>query len=395
MSALRLFSFVGKDNPSALPKILAEMANLTSKILDVDHSVTLDQLQLAIVALHDDSKNLDSLVKTCLGMSIAVNTSELASADYENWVAEAGRPKFVVTVLASEITAQQLSQVCVVLQGHNLSVENMQRLSGRISLQEPAADAFESLEILASGDVSDLATLRSDLLSLASEQAIDIAVQAEDIYRRTRKLVCFDMDSTLIKVEVIDELAKAAGVGEQVAAITEAAMRGELDFNESFANRLGTLKGLDESVLAEIAANLPITEGAERLVSTLKKMGYKTAILSGGFNYFARYLQQKMGFDYVYANELEIENGKVTGRVVGEVVNGERKEFLLRQIAQQEGILPEQVIAVGDGANDIPMLSAAGLGVAFRAKPIVREKAKQSISTLGLDAILYLIGYRD
>ena len=232
-------------------------------------------------------------------------------------------------------------------------------------------------------------------MKLSSELGVDIAFQRDDIFRRTRRLVVFDMDSTLIEHEVIDELAIEAGVGDQVAKITEAAMHGELDFNESFERRVGLLKGLDESVLASIAANLKLTEGAEELIAQLKRTGYKTAILSGGFTYFAKHLQNKLGFDYIYANELDIVDGKVTGRVVGEIVNGERKAQLLREIAEREGIHLEQTIAVGDGANDLPMLSIAGLGIAFRAKPLVRESAKQAISNLGLDGILYLLGFRD
>jgi phosphoserine phosphatase len=224
---------------------------------------------------------------------------------------------------------------------------------------------------------------------------VDLAFQEDNMYRRNRRLVAFDMDSTLIETEVIDELAQLAGVGEEVSAITERAMQGEIDFSESFRRRVALLKGLDESVLAEVAANLPLTEGAERLVGTLRSLGYKTAIISGGFTYFGRWLQQRLGIDYVYANELETVDGKVTGEVTGTIVDGARKAVLLREIAQQEGIDLEQVISVGDGANDLPMLSIAGLGIAFRAKPLVKQSAEQSISTLGLDGILYLLGISD
>jgi phosphoserine phosphatase len=225
--------------------------------------------------------------------------------------------------------------------------------------------------------------------------ALDIAVQEDDIFRRNRRLVCFDMDSTLIQAEVIDELAKLAGVGEQVAAITERAMRGELDFKQSFRRRMALLEGLEESVLAAVAERLPITEGAERLITNLRRLGYKIAILSGGFTYFAEHLQRRLRVDYVHANRLEISKGRLTGRVQGEIVDGRRKAELLREIAAREGIRLEQVIAVGDGANDLPMLSIAGLGIAFQAKPMVKKQARHSIATVGLDAILYLLGMRD
>lgn len=228
-----------------------------------------------------------------------------------------------------------------------------------------------------------------------SEIGLDVSFQKDDIYRRSRRLICFDMDSTLIETEVIDELAERAGVGDAVREITARAMRGEIDFRESFTERVALLKGLDVSVMEEIARNLPITEGLERMMTILKRVGYKTAILSGGFTYFGNYLRQKYGFDYVYANELEIEDGKLTGRYVGEVVDGRRKAELLRLLCQFEEINIAQSVAVGDGANDLPMLNLAGLGIAFHAKPKVKATARQSISTIGLDGILYFLGLKD
>ncbi|MEH6443192.1 MAG: phosphoserine phosphatase SerB [Oceanospirillaceae bacterium] len=239
--------------------------------------------------------------------------------------------------------------------------------------------------------VEKVVDLRQKLKALAQTLQLDLVLMAQNEVNKKRKLAVFDMDSTLIKVEVIDELAKRAGVGEQVIAITAAAMRGELDFNQSFEQRLGLLKGLSATVLEDMAAQLPIMEGMEQLISALQQQGYKTAILSGGFSYFAEHLQNKYGFDYVYSNNLQIVDGKVTGLVVGEIVNGERKVELLQQIAKKEQINLSDTIAVGDGANDLPMLAVAGLGVAFHAKPLVKEQAEHSISTLGLDALLYLI----
>jgi len=298
--------------------------------------------------------------------------------------------------LARKLTAEHISRVTEVVASHELNIDNVSRLSGRVPLEDEAQDdqSKACVEFSVRGHV-DQAAIREQFLNISSELGVDIAVQEDTPFRRNRRLVAFDMDSTLIEAEVIDELAKEAGVGEQVIEITESAMRGEIDFNESFERRVALLKGLDESVLEQIANRLPITEGAERLVSTLKKLGYKTAILSGGFQYFGQFLQKKLGIDYVHANELEIVDGKVTGNVTGTVVNGERKAFLLEEIAKSEDISLEQTIAVGDGANDLPMLSKAGLGIAFRAKPLVRQNAEQAISTLGLDGVLYLLGIRD
>ena len=328
-------------------------------------------------------------------MGLQVRFLPVSADSYQQWVAGQGKQRHIVTLLARKISAQHIAHVTEIVSRYGLNIDRIDRLSGRVPLEGVDEQSKASVELSVRGNLADASDFRGELLTLASEMDIDIAYQEDSMFRRTRRLVAFDMDSTLIEAEVIDELASAAGVGEKVAEITERAMRGEIDFKESFAARVALLKGLDESVLEGIAESLPITEGAERLVSTLKKLGYKTAILSGGFTYFGHYLQKRLGIDYVYANELAIEEGRVTGEVSGVVVDGQRKAELLREIAQREGIDMEQVIAVGDGANDLPMLSIAGLGIAFRAKPIVRENAKQSISTLGLDSILYLLGISD
>ncbi|GAA6169859.1 phosphoserine phosphatase SerB [Sessilibacter corallicola] len=393
-----LMTLSGPNHPEGVQNTLDLLADQNVNVLDMNLDVTHNHLNFSILMEslgEDDSALKKELLFMAHNHQLSAGFHALESNNYEQWLAEQKGGRFIITVLARSLSASQLAAVGKVAAKHELSFGHVQRLTTPVSLVDKDAAPFECIELTTQGSPKDIEHLRSDFLALSTELSMDIAVQADDLYRTSRRLVCFDMDSTLIEVEVIDELAKAAGCGEQVAAITEAAMRGELDFNESFANRLGTLKGLDESVLAGIAANLPITEGAPRLMATLKKLGYKTAILSGGFNYFAEYLQQKLGFDYIYANQLEIEDGKVTGRVVGDVVNGAKKAELLGMLAEKEGLSPSQVIAVGDGANDIPMLTKAGLGVAFQAKPVVRAGAKHSISTLGLDAILYLIGFRD
>jgi phosphoserine phosphatase len=329
-------------------------------------------------------------------IGLLVRFTPISIDSYHTWVSGQGKARYIVTLLARKITAEQLAAVSRIVADNGLNIDGLNRLSGRVPLEDENAGLGKAcVEFSVRGEPANINSMRAEFLRLANELNMDIAFQRDDAYRRNRRVVCFDMDSTLIEHEVIDELAKAAGVGEQVSAITERAMLGELDFKQSFEARVALLKGLNASVLADIASSLKLSEGAENLVKTLKALGYKTAILSGGFTYFGQYLQHKLGIDYVYANDLEIVDGQVTGRVVGQVVDGQRKAELLREIAVKEGVRLEQVIAVGDGANDLPMLSIAGLGIAFRAKPLVRQNARQAISTLGLDGILYLLGVRD
>lgn len=315
--------------------------------------------------------------------------------EYEEWVNMQGKNRYILTLLGRKLTALQISGATHILAEQGLNIDSIRRLTGRIPLNEERAHIRACIEFSLRGTPSDIDKLHSDLMALSSRLGMDFSFQKDTMYRRMRRLICFDMDSTLIETEVIDELAQRAGVGEQVKAITARAMRGEIDFKESFTERVALLKGLDESVMKDIAEHLPITEGVERLMYVLKKYGYKIAILSGGFTYFGNYLKERFGIDYVYANQLEIKNGKLTGRYVGDIVDGKRKAELLQLIAQVEKVDIAQTIAVGDGANDLPMLSAAGLGIAFHAKPKVKENAKQSISTIGLDGVLYFLGFKD
>lgn len=399
MRELLLINISGHDRPAVTSTVSGILADYRASILDIGQAVIHDTLSLGMLAEVppevDPASIIDAIRSQMHAMELQVRFNKISAASYGEWVSQQGKQRHIITLLARRITAEQIAALTTVVARHGLNIDNISRLSGRVLLDTSDPKSKACIEFSARGTPADIRQLHADFADLASKLDIDIAFQEDNMFRRTRRLVCFDMDSTLIEAEVIDELAKAAGVGEQVIAITEAAMRGELDFKESFAQRLALLKGLDEAVLEQIAARLPITEGAEHLISTLRSLGYKTAILSGGFNYFGYFLQQKLGVDYVYANDLEVVEGKVTGRVCGDVVDGQRKAELLRELAAKENITLEQVVAVGDGANDLPMLSIAGLGIAFRAKPLVKAEAKQSISTLGLDAILYLMGFRD
>lgn len=400
MKEIILLTISGEDKPGVTSTMTAILAGYQVNILDIGQAVIHNTLSLGILVeipkAAESSPVLRDLLFKAHEMDMKVRFQPVAEAEYETWVEGQGKSRHIITLLARKITAEHIATVTDIAAKHGLNIDKITRLSGRVSLlHEPNASTKACVEFSVRGASDDTSLLREEFLRTASDLDVDIAFQEDNIYRRNRRLVVFDMDSTLIEAEVIDELAKEAGVGEQVAEITEAAMRGELDFNESFRRRVGLLKGLDASVLESVAQRLKMTEGAEELVSNLRALGFKTAILSGGFTYFAEHLQRKLGFDYVYANQLDIVDGVVTGEVTGEIVNGARKAELLKTIAAKEGIRLEQAIAVGDGANDLPMLSIAGLGIAFRAKPLVRQSAKQAISTLGLDGILYLIGFRD
>ncbi len=379
--------------------------------MDIGQAVIHDALALGLMVRVQDSSQDSSHGRNTGGISciqaveetieqnarklgVTARISWISELEYSNWVRTQHKMRFIVTLLAPQLSAAHIAAVTAAFLRQELNIDIMDRLSLRGSAQDQEEPRM-CVEFTISGDSVDATGLRRELLTLADEADFDIAVQEDSIFRRNRRLIVFDMDSTLIQMEVIDELARLAGVGEQVAAITEAAMRGELDFDSSFRRRLALLRGLSSGVLDEVAARLPITSGAHRLMRTLRTLGFKTAILSGGFSCFAHTLQSELGFDFVYANELGIKNGQLTGEPVGEIVNGKRKADLLQQIARQEGIALEQTIAVGDGANDLPMLSIAGLGVAFHAKPLVRRDAKHSISIMGLDALLYLLGLRD
>ncbi len=389
----------GHDRPGVTHALTSILAEAGVRILDIGQALIHDALALGIlVELTEGLKSsplLTDLLMKAHELGVQVRFTAISEPEYAAWVAGQGKRRFLITLLGPGITAAHIASVSGIVAGSGLNIDRIDRLSGRTALDPDAAPARVCVELSVSGDQSSEDAIRPALMQLTREYDIDVAIQHDNVYRRNRRLVAFDMDSTLIQTEVIDELARLAGVGEQVQAITEAAMRGELDFNASFRKRVSLLKGLRESELHKVLERVPLMDGAERLIGTLKKLGYKTAILSGGFTFVGRELQSKLGIDHLYANELDIQGGVVTGEVIPPIVDGARKAALLQEIAAAENLSMEQVIAVGDGANDLPMLRLAGLGIAFRAKPLVRQSARQAISTLGLDGILYLLGVRD
>ena len=392
-----LISITGMDRPGITASITQVLASFDVNVLDIGQSVIHDSLSLGMLVEIPETAVETQIVKDAIqntidDLNLSVRFVDISHESYEHWVRQQGKARHIVTLLSRRITAYQISRLSRLVAENNLNIDKITRLSGRVPLESIGNNGQACVEFSLSGPVADLPALRRQFMELADEIDVDLAYQENNVYRRNRRLVAFDMDSTLIQAEVIDELAKRAGVGNQVTAITERAMRGEINFKESLIQRVALLKGLPESALAEVAATLTLTDGVERLMSTLKKLGYKTAILSGGFTYFGRALQRRFGFDYVFSNDLEIVDGIITGNLSSEIVDGERKATLLASIAQHEGFSLEQTIAVGDGANDLPMLSIAGLGIAFQAKPIVKESAKQALNTHGLDGILYLMG---
>lgn len=394
-----LIRITGKDRPGLTASVMQILARYQAKILDIGQADIHSTLSLGIlirISEHNSGSVMKELLFKATELGVNIGFEPITDDDYEDWVNQQGKNRFILTLIGRSLSAGQIEAATRVIAEQGLNIDSILRLTGRISIKNPDKNTRACIEFSLRGNPTDKAGLQAELMRLSSSMGFDFSFQRDDMYRRSRRLICFDMDSTLIQTECIDELAERAGVGEQVKAITESAMRGEIDFKESFTRRVALLKGLDVSVMQDIADHLPITEGVDRLMEVLKRCGYKIAILSGGFTFFGEQLQRKFGIDYVYANNLEVdENGKLTGRFLGDIVDGHRKAELLKLIAQVEKVNLEQTIAVGDGANDLPMLGEAGLGIAFHAKPRVVANAKQSINTIGLDGVLYFLGFKD
>ncbi|MBQ1908580.1 MAG: phosphoserine phosphatase SerB [Bacteroidaceae bacterium] len=389
----------GLDRPGLTAEIMKILARYGAQILDIGQADIHNTLSLGILIRIDENSSgqvMKELLFKATELSVNIGFAPVSDDEYEAWVQRQGRNRYILTLVGRQLTASQIAATSEIITRQGLNIDSILRLSGRMSIVNPAKNVRACIEFSLRGTPADRSVMQAELMKMTAEREIDFSFQRDDMYRRMRRLICFDMDSTLIQTECIDELAERAGVGEEVKRITERAMRGEIDFRESFTQRVRLLRGLDVSVMREIAEKLPITEGVDRLMSILKQCGYKIAILSGGFTYFGEYLQRRYGIDYVYANELEIgDDGKLTGNYVGDIVDGQRKAELLRLIAQVEKVNLAQTIAVGDGANDLPMISEAGLGIAFHAKPRVAASAMQSINTIGLDGVLYFLGFKD
>ena len=403
---LVLLNISGQDRVGLMSEVAQALAHVHTQVLDIGQAIVHNQLVLSLLVRLPaslDAVRRESMLADLQALAtkrdVALTYRPVLEADYQNWVEQQGQPRYILTLLTQALSANQLAAVSAVTSRHGLNILHVERLSNRLPLEvvqsSELTDQRASVAMTLRGGISNPTQLKTELLAAGGDLDFDCSIQLDSVYRRNRRLVAFDMDSTLIQVEVIDELARIHGVYEQVAEITTAAMAGELDFQQSFRKRVALLKGMSRSALDKVANTVPLSEGAEKLIKALRHFGYTTALLSGGFQFVGDRLKERLGIDHVYANSLVFENGYATGEVQGEIVDAAAKARILMQLCDEKGISPEQAIAVGDGANDLPMLAAAGLGIAFHAKPLVRSTAGHAISHFGLDSVLYLLGFSD
>lgn len=377
----------GPDRPGITARLTGIIAqDVSATLLDIEQSIVHKKLFLSLlIQFSKGSQTHQNLLKELLfaAKDLRMELSfEVFDAKFMGESAPAHQ--YAITCVGQQIGAYPLYRIATALARKGMNIDKIGKLT---------THCLSSIEIVAhSPKVLDPKQISRDLLQLSTELGVDIAIQRYNLLRRAKRMIVFDMDSTLIAHEVIDELAKEAGVLKKVAAITKKAMNAEMDFATSLETRVKCLRGLPESALEKVYKRLKLTSGTERLLSVLRHLGFKTAVISGGFTYFTERLKDRLDLDYAFANQLEIRDGKLTGKVLGEIIDAQRKAFILQTLAQGEGISLDQVIAIGDGANDLPMLSRAGLGIAFHAKEVVRRKAPYVIHRAGLDAVLYLLG---
>ncbi|GAA2777673.1 phosphoserine phosphatase SerB [Saccharopolyspora taberi] len=378
-----LITVTGKDKPGVTSVLFAALTRHGVDIVDVEQVVIRGRLVLGVlVSTERDPEELQEAIEQAMATIAMIVDVEIGAEDGD----PAKRAStHVVVVLGQPVTARQFTAVARGLADVGVNIDSIRRV---------ADYPVTGLELLVSapddGDVDTVLT--SAMADLSAEIGVDVAVERAGLSRRAKRLVVFDVDSTLIQGEVIEMLAAKAGCEQEVREVTEQAMRGELDFEESLRRRVAVLEGLPESVLDEVAAELELTPGARTTIRTLRRLGYHTGVVSGGFTRIIDQLVDELGLDFSAANELEIVDGRLTGRVLGEVVDRPGKARALRRFAESFGVPPAQCVAVGDGANDIDMLSAAGLGVAFNAKPALREVADTALSHPFLDAVLFVLG---
>lgn len=387
-SSLVLVTVSGPDHPGITSELTGILAHGKVTIVDIGQAVIHNLLSLSILFELGSKESQDkTIIKDLLfkatEMGLKLEFRVISEDDVPTRRRDATY-RYALTLMADQVSAQALHEVAAAIAHYRLNIDTIERLSD---------GEFGCVELLLSSTTElNRAAMKKDLLEIAVKQHVDIALQAEGLYRRAKRLVVMDMDSTLIQSEVIDELAREKGAYEKVSHITEEAMKGNLDYSESLRQRCELLKGLSQADIEKVAQRIELTPGAEDLILVLKKLGYKVALISGGFTVVAERFRERLGIDFIYGNHLEIRDGAATGKVTPPIVDAQRKADLLEVIAQKEGIHLDQVIAIGDGANDVPMLQKAGLGIAFNAKPAVRDQADMSINRKNLTSILYLLG---